>query len=187
MDIVLFGIQGSGKGTQAKRLVAESGFYLFEAGGELRKMAASGTELGNTVKSCIDQGHLVPFGIIMEVVRTAIVAVPRSQRIVFDGIPRDLDQMNSFDVIMQASGREFRCIEITLPQEKAVERILGRAKVEGRADDASTDSIMRRMDLFTTKTMPVIAQYETQGKLTRIDGDRGVEEVYEDLKRVVAE
>ncbi len=185
MDLVLFGIQGSGKGTQAKKLVAEFGYYLFEAGGELRKMAASGTDLGNTVKSYIDRGDLVPFEIIMEVVRMAVIAVPQGKRILFDGIPRDLDQMKSFDAIMQATGRDFRCIHITLDKQKAVQRILGRAKIENRADDASEESILRRMDLFLQKTMPVIEQYKQLGKVIEIDGDRGVEEVYQELKRTV--
>src|SRR3989338_6078654 len=68
IDLVFFGIQGSGKGTQAKKLASEFGYDIFEAGGELRKIAASGSELGKTVKSFIDQGHLVPFEIIMQVV-----------------------------------------------------------------------------------------------------------------------
>lgn len=182
MDLVLFGIQGSGKGTQAKKLVAEFGYYLFEAGGELRKMAAGGSALGNTVTSFIDKGELVPFEIIMEVVRSAIAAVPKDQAILFDGIPRDLDQMRSFDDIMADAGRDFRCIHITLPKDKAVERILGRAKIENRADDANEASILRRMDLFLQKTVPVIDHYQQLGKVTQIDGDKDVDLVYAEMK-----
>ena len=76
MDLVFFGIQGSGKGTQAKTLAEEFGYYIFEAGGELRKIKASGTELGELVKKYIDNGELVPFEIIMEVVNEAVAAVP---------------------------------------------------------------------------------------------------------------
>ncbi|MFA5273472.1 MAG: nucleoside monophosphate kinase [Candidatus Peribacter sp.] len=143
MDLVLFGIQGSGKGTQAKRLCAEFGFDQFEAGGELRKIAAfasaepkgedgSGSTLGETVKSYIDDGKLVPFDIIMQVVKEAILSRPKTQKILFDGIPRDLDQMREFDRIMAEVGRDFRCIEITLTEEEGVQRILSRAKIEGR-------------------------------------------------------
>jgi adenylate kinase family enzyme len=121
MDLVLFGIQGSGKGTQAKRLAAEFGFDIFEAGGELRKIAASGSELGNTVKSYIDQGHLVPHEIIMQVVKEAIAARPKATKILFDGIPRDTDQMRDFDAIMKDAGRDFRCTEILLDKEQALQ------------------------------------------------------------------
>src|SRR6185295_10510811 len=99
MDLVFFGIQGSGKGTQAKKLAAEFGYDIFEAGGELRKIAASGSELGKTVKNYIDEGHLVPHEIIMEVVKEAIGKRPKDQKILFDGIPRDDNQMRDFDAI----------------------------------------------------------------------------------------
>lgn len=185
MDIVLFGIQGSGKGTQAKRLAAEFGYDIFEAGGELRKIAASGSPLGETVKSFIDKGHLVPHEIIMQVVNEAILARPKNQTMLFDGIPRDLDQMRDFDRIMRAAGRDFRCIHIFLSPEEGMQRILGRATAEGRADDADTAIVERRMTTFTEKTMPVIRAYQQQGKVTEIDGMKGVEEVYEILKKAV--
>jgi len=186
MDLVLFGIQGSGKGTQAKRLVTDFGYDLFEAGGELRKIAASGSELGNTVKSFIDVGKLVPFAIIMQVVKEAILARPKGKKILFDGIPRDLDQMREFDKIMADVGREFRCIEIKLSAEEGVQRILGRAKIEGRADDANEETIRRRMATFTEKTLPVIERYKSEGKLTSVDGTGTVEDVYEEMKQILA-
>ena len=185
MDLVLFGIQGSGKGTQAKRLCAEFGFEQFEAGGELRKIAASGSDLGKTVKSYIDVGKLVPFAIIMQVVKEAILARPKTQKILFDGIPRDAEQMRSFDQIMAEVGRDFRCIEITLTEEEGVRRILGRAKVEGRKDDADEAVIRRRMKTFFEKTKPVIERYKVESKLTEVDGRGTVEEVYEGVKEIL--
>ncbi|NLG07412.1 adenylate kinase [Candidatus Peribacteria bacterium] len=185
MDLVLFGIQGSGKGTQAQRLCRELGYYLFEAGGELRAIAASGTELGETVKSYIDVGKLVPFAIIMQVVREAIVAQPPDQRILFDGIPRDEDQMRAFDAIMQDVGRAFRCIQILLDEAEAVQRILGRAAEQGRADDADETIIRKRMDTFRSKTLPVIQAYAQQGKLSEVDGSGGMDEVYERITHTV--
>lgn len=185
MDLVLFGIQGSGKGTQAKRLCAEFGFDLFEAGGELRKIAASGSPLGETVKSFIDVGKLVPFAIIMQVVKEAIQSRAKDQKIIFDGIPRDIDQMNAFDGIMSDVGREFRCIEIGLSEEEGVQRILGRAKTEGRKDDADEAIIRRRMQTFFEKTKPVIERYATRGIMTRVDGRGTAEEVFAAMKNAL--
>jgi adenylate kinase len=182
MDLVFFGIQGSGKGTQAKKLAEEFGYYIFEAGGELRKIKASGSELGELVKKYIDNGELVPFEIIMEVVNEAVAAVPDDQQIIFDGIPRDSDQMEAFDKILGDSGREFRCIHILLEKDDAVERIKGRAESEGRADDADEEKVLRRMDLFLEKTMPVIKKYESEGKIIEIDGNGSVEEIYDRIK-----
>ncbi|MEQ1849180.1 MAG: nucleoside monophosphate kinase [Candidatus Peribacteraceae bacterium] len=181
MDLVFFGIQGSGKGTQAKRLAAEHGLDIFEAGGELRKIAASGSELGETVKSYIDQGHLVPHEIIMKVVDEAIAARSPETQILFDGIPRDTDQQRDFDSIMQRAGREFRCIHFLLDATEAESRILGRAKSQGRADDADTAIIQRRMQTFRDKTMPVIQDYALRGMVTDVDASKGVEDVYTTL------
>lgn len=183
MDLVLFGIQGSGKGTQAKKLAEEFGYSIFETGAELRKIAASGTDLGNTIKSYIDVGQLAPIDIVMEVVKQAILARPKNQKLLFDGIPRDLDQMKGFDAIMHEVGRDFRCVQLTLDDDTAFRRIQSRAMLEGRADDADESAIRRRMNIFKERTLPVIEAYRTQGNMTDIDGGRTIDEVYEDLRK----
>lgn len=185
MDLVFFGIQGSGKGTQAKKLAAEFGYDIFEAGGELRKIAQSGSQLGATVKGYIDQGHLVPHEIIMQVVEAAIAARPTTTKILFDGIPRDEAQMKDFDTVMQKAGREFRCIHFLLDAQAAEDRVIGRARHEGRADDANSEIIRRRMATFTEKTLPVIAMYKTLGLVAEIDAKHDVGRVYEELKNIV--
>ena len=185
MDLVLFGIQGSGKGTQAKKLAADFGYDIFEAGGELRKIAASGTDLGETVKSYIDVGKLVPFEIIMEVLESAVKAKGPDKKILFDGIPRDMDQKMSFDEIMKRLGRDFRALHIKLDPEEGVQRILKRAAIEGRADDAKEETIRKRMNTFTEKTMPVIEAYEKGGKVATVEGTGSVDEIYERLKESI--
>ncbi len=185
MDLVFFGIQGSGKGTQAKKLAAELGYDIFEAGGELRKIAASGSELGKTVTGFIDQGHLVPHEIIMQVVKEAVLARPKTTKILFDGIPRDVNQMKDFDAVMKEAGREFKCIHFLLDDAEATQRIFGRAKAEGRADDANTEIITRRMNTFREKTMPVIETYKKAGKVTEIDAKNSVDMIYGNLKSAI--
>ena len=182
MDLLIFGIQGSGKGTQAKKIATEFGFDIFEAGGELRKIAASGSELGKKVKSYIDVGKLVPHEIIMDVVREFVTNKPEDQKILFDGIPRDENQQRDFDKVMKEAGREFRCLHITLDLEEAVQRILKRAEIEGRADDASEETVRSRMGTFQNKTLPVIQKYEEQGKVTNVDGKGTIEEIYARIK-----
>lgn len=184
-DLVLFGIQGCGKGTQARRLCEEFGFALFEAGGELRKIVSSGSPLGETVKSYINNGKLVPHDIIMEVVQTAIAAHPPHKIIIFDGIPRDNAQQTDFDKIIEKEGREIQGIHILLEREVAFSRILGRAKKEGRADDADEAAINKRMDTFYEKTMPVIETYKTRGLMIEIDGSGTVDEVYKQMTGII--
>ena len=185
MDLVLFGIQGSGKGTQAKKLAEEFGYDIFEAGGELRSIAASGTELGETVKSYIDVGKLVPHKIIMKVVQEAIASRPKDKKILFDGIPRDEDQMKDFNSIMEEEEREFRCVNILLDEEDAVQRILKRAEAQGRADDADESIVRKRMATFHEKTEPVIQQYKATGKMLEVDGEGSVDDIYERLKEAL--
>lgn len=186
MDLVLFGIQGSGKGTQAKRLAQERDYVIFEAGGELRNIAASKTPLGEKVASFIHQGNLVPFDIIMEVVRHFVEAEPKEQKILFDGIPRDIDQMHAFDELMRSLHREFACLQILVNEEEAVLRILGRAKEQRRADDANEETIRRRMALFHEKTEPVIRRYAEKGKLIEVEGDGTMDEVYRRVERAIS-
>ncbi len=186
MDVVLFGIQGSGKGTQAKKLATNFGYTIFEAGGELRRIAASGTPLGEMVKEFIDQGHLVPHHIIMRVVKEAIEAHPATTKLIFDGVPRDQDQMNDFNEIMKSCGREFRCIEFIVNEEEVIERLRKRAVDQKRADDASDESIKRRMGLFHEKTEPVIAAYRAQGKVAQVQGDGEIDEVFQRLVSALA-
>lgn len=182
MDIVFFGIQGSGKGTQAKKLVQEFGYRLFEAGAELRAIAASGTALGKTVKDHIDHGKLVPHGIIMEVVREAMDAAPTGTVFVFDGVPRDMDQLRDFEELMHAANRTFRCVMLFVDGQAAVERIVKRAKIEGRVDDADEEIVRKRMHLYREKTMPVIDACRDKGLVMEVDGEGGMDEVYGRVK-----
>lgn len=181
MDLVLFGIQGSGKGTQAKKLAADLGYDIFEAGAELRAIATSDSALGRTVKSYIDAGNLVPHEIIMQVVQEAIATRSSETQILFDGIPRDDEQKKDFDTIMNKAGREFRGIQILLDADEAMARIVQRAQEQGRADDADTEVVSNRMRTFREKTAPVIASYKAEGKLTEVDGTGSVEEIYKRL------
>lgn len=186
MDIVLFGIQGSGKGTQARKLAAEFGHILFETGGALRAIAATDSDLGRQVKAIINAGHHVSPEIVMDVLRTAVKGCPKNCPMIFDGIPRNLDQMEPFDRVLREAGREWRCIQIHVDEEAAIRRILKRATIEGRADDASEESIRRRMQLFHEKTEPVIDVYRAHGIVVDVDGEGDVAEVYGRLKHAVA-
>ncbi|HLD63873.1 MAG TPA: nucleoside monophosphate kinase [Candidatus Peribacteraceae bacterium] len=185
MDLVLFGIQGSGKGTQAKRLVAEFNFHFFEAGGTLRAIAAEDSHLASQVRSYINAGHLVPHEIIMEVVREKIVDIPPVDPILFDGIPRDANQKRDFDIMMTELKREFFCVNILLTEERALERIKRRATEQSRVDDSDAVKIKRRIQIFMDETTPVIEAYRKAGKLIDVDGEGTVDEVYSRLAAAV--
>jgi adenylate kinase len=114
-------------------------------------------------------------------VQEAIATRPKDQKILFDGIPRDEDQMKDFDTIMEQEGREFHCVQFLLDEEGAIKRILKRAQDQGRADDADEEIVRKRMATFHEKTEPVIEQYKAAGILREVEGEGAVEEIYERL------
>ena len=179
MDLLLFGIQGGGKGTQAKKLVERFGFHHFETGGELRKIIASGTELGKKVSSYLDNGLLAPNDVTMQVVEAVFHSIPAGKPILFDGIPRFAEQQETFDALMAKNNREFRGIELTVNEELAIQRILQRGKEQGRVDDQDEGKIRTRMGWTKEKTQPVIEVYRSRGIIETVDGDAPVDEVFE--------
>lgn len=178
MDLLLFGIQGGGKGTQAKKLAASFGFHHFEAGAELRAIIASGTDLGRKVSSYIDNGELVPNDVMMEVVEHAVMAIPLTKHILFDGVPRFEEQKVAFDAMMGRVGREFRGIELIVNDDLAIQRILQRGKEQGRSDDQDQEKILKRMRWTHEKTQPVIEEYRAQGIVETVDGEADVDVVF---------
>lgn len=186
-DLVFFGIQGSGKGTQAKLLAGRHGFHIYEAGGSLREIASTETELGKKVRETIDGGNLVSAELILHVMEKAVTACPADQRILFDGIPRNQEQKDGFDAKMKQWGRPFACININVPREMALERILERGAQEGRADDQERQSIEKRFTWFEEQNIPVIEQYRQQGILVDADGVGTIEEVAERVEAALTE
>lgn len=209
MDIVLFGIQGSGKGTLAKALSSEFGFHYFETGGALRKLSQESSVLAEKVKAIIESGKLVPNEIVMEIIEDFMNKIPPNARVVFDGIPRKDDQAESFDKLMQKLNRDFTGILIEVPEKVALERLTSRricesckevypitftaencAKCGGklitRSDD-TPESIKTRIALYYQETVPVIENYKKQGKLLSIDGTPSIEEVRESFFELVKE
>lgn len=172
MDLILFGIQGSGKGTQAKILAEKYGFSIFETGAELRKIRAEDSELGHTVREIIDRGDLVTNSIVMEIVENFLKNISAETRVLFDGLPRSFEQKETFDALLKTKNREAQGIFLTVPRDEAIARMLER----GRADDTQ-EVIERRLQNYETETLPVIEAYEQEGKMTRVNGFQPIEAV----------
>lgn len=204
MDILLFGRQGSGKGTQAQKLVEKYGYQIFAMSNELKKVIKSGTELGQEIKSTIDRGDLVGDDLIMQIVSDAVAQMDPAAKILFDGIPRTLPQKDTFEQIMQANGRESTGLLIEISNAEAEQRMLGRRicanchtpadpKYTGatcehcggelirRADD-NEEAIRKRLSLYETETMPVVRWYEEQSRLIKIDGTLTIPEVTQEIE-----
>lgn len=178
MDLLLFGIQGSGKGTMAKMIEKQFGYYHFDAGAALRAEIETGSELGKLISSCIDQGNPVPNEVMMRVMREHFAANPHDGTVIFDGIPRYMDQQRDFEAFMRERGRDFRCLEFVIDEETAVKRLVKRGKEQGRKDDRTEEYIRHRIAWSKELTTPVIVDYRNRGLIETVDADGTPDEVY---------
>jgi adenylate kinase len=175
-DIVLFGMQGSGKGTQASLFVERHNFLLFEAGAELRKVMKEKSDLGKTVKSIVERGELVTNEIVMKIVEEFLNRTTNKTRILFDGIPRSIEQKETFDALLKKKERDIHGAFIDVDREICIERMKGR----GRSDDTQ-EVIERRLKNYELETLPVILKYKEEGKMISVNGGQAVERVHQEL------
>jgi adenylate kinase len=172
MNFVLFGIQGSGKGTQAKIIAEKYKLKIFETGEALRNLAHEDSELGHKVKTLVESGNLVSANIIVEIIENFLSKLPENQDILFDGFPRNLEQEKLFDEMMKKHHRDFMAINLNLPQEETVKRLLAR----GRHDDVP-EIITKRIRIFFQDTTPIIDHYRAQSKVVDINGFQTIDNV----------
>jgi adenylate kinase len=179
MNLIFFGIQGSGKGTQAKLLAADHGYTIFETGAELRTLSKEDSELGRKVKTTIESGQLVSTELVMDIVEAFIVK-HSNDKIIFDGIPRSEDQNAMFRKRLAAHNIKAVGVHFILEKDEAVARLLKRAEIEGRADD-NEESIKQRLQIFFDKTVPVIETFANDDTLIEIDAKQSIDDVYSQL------
>lgn len=204
-DIVLFGIQGSGKGTQGDLLVSQYGFHKFETGKTLRELASQNSDLGKRVKDVIETGALVSDDLIFDIMEDFLTKLPEDTAVIYDGVPRNAEQYERFVSTMEDYHRDFIVLHIDISEEEAIKRLSSRKvcpkckknypyfyeKEECedchvpliiRADDANIDSVQKRLLIYQEETTPLIELFESTGKLITIDGEHEIEEVYEDVE-----
>ncbi|MFA6528191.1 MAG: nucleoside monophosphate kinase [Candidatus Gracilibacteria bacterium] len=208
MDIILFGMQGSGKGTQGKIFAERHGIQVFETGAELRKLASENSPLGKKVKEIIEAGHLVSNEIVMEIIENFMKTIKPGITVLFDGIPRKTDQAETFDALMKKLGRDFIGVLIEISEESAMKRlttrrICGKCKevypVQYKKDscekcggelitrkDDNASAIATRLKAFQEETMPVIKKYQSENKMISVNGDQSIENVDKDLESSLA-
>jgi len=190
MSIVVFGLPGSGKGTQGEMICKECNYSGIIAGDLLRTEKNSGSELGREISSLIDDGNLVPddmvTGIIKQKVSQLVYLQGRTKGYLFDGYPRSIAQANSLDYMYE----KYLILEpldyailLEAPEDVLIKRIIERGKSSGREDDQNETIVKNRMANYRRETEPLIEFYEKQGKLIRIDSNRPVEEVFADIKK----
>ncbi len=186
MRIVLLGPPGAGKGTQAAKLVAAFGIPHISTGDILRAQVASGSPLGQKVKSILDSGELVTDEIIMEVVIDRISQQDCRKGFLLDGAIRTVAQAKLLEKHLSEVGAPLdRVVQINVPDGVLLERIRNRQGAVVRADDTA-EVAAKRLQVYWEQTAPVAGYYEQVGLLSKVDGVGTVEEVFDRISGVLS-
>jgi adenylate kinase len=187
MKILMLGPQGSGKGTQAKRIGADYGLAHIATGDMLRAAIAAGTDLGRRVGEFVDRGALVPDALMIDLIRERLAQEDAQDGFVLDGFPRTMAQAEALDALLAAERREPDVVLLLMvPDEVSVERLLERARIEGRTDD-TPEVIRRRLETYHRETEPLVERYRAGGSLVPIHGDRRPDEVFAEIQQALDE
>jgi adenylate kinase len=185
VNILLLGPQGSGKGTQAKRIAEEYGLAHIATGDILRKAIASGTPLGLEVKPIVENGTLVPDDLMIKLIRERLEDEDTREGFVLDGFPRTMAQAQALDAMLSEIGRDLDIVfALQVDDATALERLHKRAVEEGRKDD-TPDAIARRIADYHEKTEPLIGYYRLRGNLVGIHGERPIDQVFGEIQEAL--
>ncbi|MDQ2909980.1 MAG: adenylate kinase [Actinomycetota bacterium] len=185
MDILLLGPQGAGKGTQGKLISREYGLPHIATGDILRAAIAARTELGLKAEPLLNSGHLVPDEIMIGLIRDRLGHQDTERGFVLDGFPRTAVQAEALDEMLSEIERPLSVVfEFQLPEEQCVQRLLGRAQEEGRADD-TPEAIRTRLRLYHELTAPLVEYYRARGILVPVHAERPVDAVFEEIQQAL--
>ena len=186
VNIVLFGAPGCGKGTQAQRLKEHYGIDHVSTGEVIRDEIRRGTELGRSMESYIKEGKLAPDSIVIGMIANYVADHLDAKGCIFDGFPGTTVQAEEFDKILAKHGLKVDImVDIHVPEEELVRRILLRGKDSGRADDASEEVIRGRLDVYHRQTAVVADYYAGQNKYALVDGVGTMDEVFDRIAAVI--
>ena len=207
MNIVLLGAPGAGKGTQAQKLVAEFGFAHISTGDLLRAAVKAGTKLGVEAKGYMDAGKLVPDALVIDLVKERLEADDAQNGFILDGFPRNTAQAVTLDSELAAMGRNLdAALLVAVPSESVVARLSSRRTCKScgstapagvdvcprcngemyQRDDDKPETIRHRLDVYESQTAPLVEYYKGHSILKEVNGDRPVDEVYADVKALLA-
>jgi adenylate kinase len=183
--LIFLGAPGAGKGTQAQLLARSRGIPHISTGDILRAEVKEQTELGLQAKSYMDKGELVPDSLILNMIRGRLAQSDASLGWILDGFPRNVSQAEFLDKLLAEIHQNYDlAIDLNVPQEKLVERLLNRATIQNRPDDTE-EVIRRRLVVYDQQTAPLIDYYQHKGVFKTVDGDRELAEVTHSLESIV--
>ena len=177
---IIFGPPGAGKGTHAAPIAEKYGLKHISTGELLRSEIAAGTALGKKAKALIDDGNLVPDEVVEGMIANAFAANPGVNGFLLDGFPRTIQQAMDLDEMLESRDEEVTgVLSLMIPDSEIKARIQRRALIEGRADDASEQTIENRIKTYHALTEPLIEVYKEKGIYHEVDSLGSIEEVQE--------
>jgi len=186
INLILFGPPGSGKGTQAAKLVEKYGLLHISTGDLFRYEMGNDTPLGLEAKSYIEKGALVPDSVTVGMLRNKVEANPDVPGYIFDGFPRTIPQSEALDALIADKGTQISAlIMLDVPDDELVKRLLERGKTSGRKDDADEAIIRNRIEVYNNETAPVFDYYAQQDKSIKVAGLGSIEEIFDRLCQVI--
>lgn len=185
-NIVIFGAPGAGKGTQSDKLIEKYGLGHISTGDVLRNEIKNGTELGQTAKGYIDNGQLIPDDLMVSILASVYDGFGKEHAgVIFDGFPRTIPQAEALKKMLAERGHQIDAmIELSVPEDELMARLLNRGKLTGRSDD-NEETIKKRLDVYHNQTAPLIEWYENEGIHHHVEGLGTVDEVFDRICAVV--
>ncbi|MCI2943852.1 MULTISPECIES: adenylate kinase [Staphylococcus] len=208
MNIILMGLPGAGKGTQASEIVKKFPIPHISTGDMFRKAIKDETDLGKEAKSYMDRGELVPDEVTVGIVKERISEDDAKKGFLLDGFPRTIDQAEALNDIMSELGRNTDAvINIEVPEEELMNRLTGRRicekcgttyhlvfnppKVDGICDidggklyqreDDNPETVSNRLNVNVKQSKPILEYYNEKGVLKNIDGAKDIDDVTKDV------
>ncbi|MCM3399648.1 adenylate kinase [Oceanobacillus profundus] len=212
MNLILMGLPGAGKGTQAEKIKEKYNIPHISTGDMFRLAIKEGTDLGLKAKGFMDQGELVPDEVTIGIVKERLSKADCENGFLLDGFPRTIAQAEALQELLTELNRKINYVlHVDVPEEKLVERLTGRRicptcgttyhvvynppKVEGVCDkDGSTliqreddqpETVKKRLSVNIKQTKPLLDFYQDKGYLVTVDGDRDIDEVFQDIQAIL--
>lgn len=210
MNLLIMGLPGAGKGTQAAKIVEKFGVAHISTGDMFRAAMANQTEMGLLAKSYIDKGDLVPDEVTNGIVKERLAQDDIQEKgFLLDGYPRTIEQAHALDAALAELGIELQgVVNIEIDPSKLLERLSGRIihKETGETfhkvfnppaagydendfyqrEDDKPESVKRRLEVNIAQGEPIIAHYREKGLVHDIEGDQDIEVVFSDIDKVLS-
>ena len=180
MRIILFGPPGCGKGTQATFISESLSIPHLSTGDMLRSAVSSGSEIGLKAKNIMESGGLVSDEIVLSIVEERIAKHDCENGFILDGFPRTVNQAEKLDLLLSTNNKLDFVLRIKVDEEEILKRLIDRAR-----EDDKPDIIKNRFKTYNAETEPLIPFYEERKILFNINGMQEIEEVSEDIKKVI--